>query len=167
MTDALPIPTEAIVSLVPFRVERRTRWSECDPAGVVFAGQFPLYMLSAAHLFRTHVMNAPIGRPTVDQDYGTPGKAMELVFMGPLWPEDAFVMELHVGRIGKRTTDLLIDARRCDDGTPVFMGRLSAIYVRADDRKASIPIPGSVRAVLENYQDAAGSIPDLLKQVMR
>jgi acyl-CoA thioesterase FadM len=167
MSDTLQIPTEAVVSLAPFRVERRTRWSECDPAGVVFAGQFPLYMLSAAHLFRTHVLNAPIGRQTADQGYGTPGKAMEMVFMGPLWPDDAFVMELHVGRIGKRTTDLLIDARRCDDGTPVFMGRLSSIYVQADDRKVSIPIPENVRTILNDYQRAIGPIPHVLEQVMR
>jgi len=163
----LPVATEAVVSLTPFRVERRARWSDCDPAGVVFAGQFPLYMLSAAHLFRTHVLKAPIGRQSVEQNYGTPGKAFEMVFLSPLWPDDAFVMELHVGRIGTRTTDMLIDARRCDNGKPVFVGRLSSIYVSTDDRTAAISIPEQVRAVLTDYQNGAGPLPETLKQVMR
>lgn len=165
--DGLPAPTEAVVSLVPFRVARNARWSECDPAGVVFAGHYPLYMLSAAHLFRKHVLKAPIGQRSPVQDYGTPGKAIEMVFLGPLWPDDAFVISVHVGRIGTRTTDMLFEAKRNDDGTAVFVGRLSSIYVRSDDRKASIEIPETVRTVLKNYQDDAGPIPEILRQVMR
>lgn len=167
MTDTLSIPTEAIISLTPFRVERRVRWSECDPAGVVFAGQFPLYMLSASHLFRSHILKAPVGRTTDDHGYGTPGKAMEMVFLGPLWPDDSFVMEVHVGHIGTKTTNMLIDARRSDDGSPVFVGRLASIYVSAHDRKNAIPVPPSVQATLEDYQSTVGEPPDALRQVMR
>ena len=167
MTLNLPIATEAVISMTPFRVQRRARWSECDPAGVVFAGQFPLYMLAAAHLFRNHVVKAPIGARTEAQIYGTPGKAMEMVFLGPLWPEDDFIMELHVGHLGNRTTDMLVVASRSDDSATVFVGRQTSIYVEAADRHRSIPIPDAVRDILKRYQDAAGPIPEILSQVMR
>ncbi|MCA1457078.1 hypothetical protein I6F35_28325 [Bradyrhizobium sp. BRP22] len=44
---------EVIISKVPFRVRRAVRWSECDPAGVVYTGQFSEYLLSSIYLFST------------------------------------------------------------------------------------------------------------------
>ena len=40
-----------ISSLDPFTVRRAVRWAECDPAGVVYLGNYPHYLLSATHLF--------------------------------------------------------------------------------------------------------------------
>ena len=106
------IATEMIVKRQPFTVRRIVKWAECDPAGVVYAGNFPEYMLSTAHLFRQHVLGAPIGKRDVEQKYGTPGKALSMVFMGPLWPGDVFDMSVHIGELGGTTTDLLINAVR-------------------------------------------------------
>ena len=163
----LPEPTEAVVSLMPFRVRRVARWSECDPAGVVFAGWFPEYMLAACHQFRTHVLKASLALSPGDRGYGTPGKALEMVFLSSLWPEDAFEMTVHVGGVGRRTTHMLVEARRCDDGAPVFVGRVSSIYVRHDDRSEAIEVPSAVRSMLESYQAGAGPLPALLEQVAR
>jgi acyl-CoA thioesterase FadM len=140
------------------------KWSECDPAGVVFAGRFPEYMANASHLFRDHVLNAPLC-PDRGRGYDAPGKAMNVVFLGPLWPRDVFEMSLYLGGVGKHTTHMLIMARRHDNGAPVFAGRLSSIYVDPADRMRTVPVPNEVRERLENYQAAAGPAPLELEQV--
>ena len=42
---------EHVVSRVPFVVRRKVRWSDCDPAGVVFTGKFAEYVLDFVTLF--------------------------------------------------------------------------------------------------------------------
>lgn len=164
MNAAFCIATEAIVSLAPFTVLRTAKWSECDPAGVVFAGRFPEYMATASHLFRDHILNAPLGAGQ-SRGYDTPGKAINMVFLGPLWPRDVFEMSLYVGGVGKHTTHMLTMARRHDNGAPVFAGRLSSIYVDPADRMRTVPVPDEVRDRLTEYQAAAGPMPPELKQV--
>lgn len=156
--------TEAIVSLAPFTVSRTVRWSECDPAGVVYAGKFPDYMVNAGHLFRDYVLHAPVG-PAPRKRYDTPGKAMNIVFMGPLWPRDVFQMAVYVGGVGKHTTHMLVMATRADNGAPVFAGRISSIYVDPNDRLKSVEVPGEIRTRLEEYRDTAGPVPEALAQV--
>lgn len=167
MSDGLPMPVEAVTGLRPFRVRRQARWSECDPAGVVFAGRYPDYMLAAAHLFRTHVIRASLALSPEARGYGTPAKALEMVFLSSLWPEDAFDMTVHMGSIGRRTTHLLVEARRVDDGRPVFVGRVSSIYVAPEDRTDAIGVPDHVRAQLEAYRSDCGPLPEILQQVYR
>ncbi len=38
---------EYVTGYAPFTVRRTARWHECDPAGVVYAGNFTDYLLSA------------------------------------------------------------------------------------------------------------------------
>lgn len=161
------IATEMVVKNHPFTVRRIVKWAECDPAGVVYAGNFPEYMLSTAHLFRQHALGAPIGKRDVEQKYGTPGKALNMVFMGPLWPGDVFDMSVFIGELGGTTTDLLVNATRVDDGSHVFVGRVTSIYVEAEDRKRSIPIPKDVRDIFERYRAQSGEAPAALSQVSR
>ncbi len=161
------IAIEAIVKRHPLTVRRIVRWAECDPAGVVYAGNFPEYMLSAAHLFRQTVLGARPGQRDFGQSYGTPGKAISMVFLGPLWPGDVFDMEVYVGALRERTSDLLVYAARVDDGSPVFVGRTTSIYVSIDDRKKTIALPDDVRAAFEQYHALTPDVPKLLDQVAR
>lgn len=162
--EAVIRATEAIVSLSPFTVRRTVRWSECDPAGVVYAGKFPDYMVNAGHLFRDYVLRAPVGRQPA-KTYDTPGKALNIVFLGPLWPRDIFEMSVHVGGIGRHTTHMLVMARRFDTGAPIFAGRISSIYVDPADRLTAIPVPDEIRSRLRAYQETSGPRPAELDQV--
>lgn len=159
--------TEEIISLMPFQVRRVAKWAECDPAGVVYAGRYTDYMLSAVHMFRRHVLQAPIGARSDEQNYGTPAKALEMVFMSSLWPEDQFNMTLYADEPGERTTHFLVAATRVDDGAAIFAGRLSSIYIDADDRRAAIKIPQKIIEILRDYSERAGTIPELLECVKK
>ena len=158
----LPPPLEAVVALQPFRLRRQVRWSECDPAGVVYAGQFVGYMLAAVQQFRNHISGPQQGR-----SYGTPGKGLEIEYLSSLWPDQFFDMTVWVGAVGTRTTHLLVEATDSATGTPVFMGRVSSICIPADDRSRSIPVPDALRSALLSYQRDCGPLPSRLERVSR
>ncbi len=143
---------EEIVSVTPFRVRRAVRWSECDPAGVVYAGNFPEYMLSAIHLFRRHVFDAAWRDIRTSTGTDMPAKAMSMVFNGSLWPDDVFDIEVHTGEVRTRSFDFEAIATRAENGSNVFEGRMTAICVSAENRGLAVPIPGALRARLEQWK---------------
>jgi acyl-CoA thioesterase FadM len=143
---------EEVVSSAPFIVRRVARWSECDPAGVVYTGNFTEYMLSAVHLFRRHVFQASWQDIKSTLKVDTPAKALSMVFNGSLWPDDVFDVTVAVGDIRTRTFDFVASAVRADDGSSVFTGSVSAICVDAADRRVAVPIPTALRELLERHR---------------
>jgi acyl-CoA thioesterase FadM len=140
---------EEIISKRPFVVRRVARWSECDPAGVVYSGNFAEFALSAMHLFRRHAFDATWRDIRENAGVDLPAKAISLVFNGSLWPDDIFDMKVQIGEIRTRTFDFEIAAVRADDGSSVFTGRLGVICVTATDRRIATPLPEGLRLRLE------------------
>src|ERR1700738_1588879 len=132
---------EEVISGAPFTVRRVARWAECDPASVVYTGNFAEYMLSAVHLFRRDVLQASWQEIKFRQKVHTPAKAISMIFNGSLWPDDVFDVSVRVGDIRTRTFDFVVSAVRADDGTGVFEGSVSAICVDAADRRVAGAIP--------------------------
>jgi len=79
-----------------YRAQRRARWSECDPAGVVYTVNFCEYVASAFELFMAELLGGPL--QTMKQRHGlaTPARALTLEFTGPLRPDEEFVMTVAV-----------------------------------------------------------------------
>ena len=146
---------EEVISMTPFCVRRVARWSECDPAGVVYSGNFPEYMLSAVHLFRRHVLGGSWQEIKSSARIDTPAKAISMVFNGSLWPDDVFEIEVRVGEVRTRSFDFNVLAVRCDNGASLFEGKVSAICVEADDRTIAAPIPVQLRTRLEGWRKPA------------
>ena len=160
--DPAMLGREYVASLSPFTVRRIVRWTECDPAGVVYLGNFPEYLISAVHLFRDRLF----GRGWIAKDnrggYQAPGKAIAMVFQSSLWPDDVFDMEVYVGALRHRTMTLLVQGKRADNGRNVFAGRVTSIFVTMEDREKTLGIPDEIRAELERYRDTNPTPPDLV-----
>lgn len=161
------IATESVLRHEPFTVRRTVRWHECDPAGVVYAGNFTEYLLSAADLFKQHLKVRGRLMTADKRTYHTPGKAMSLIYLSSLWPDDAFDIAVYAGEVHNRTSDVLALASRADDGAPVFMGRLTSIYVSLADRRQTVLIPDDVRATFDAYRTRNPVPKDLIEAVAR
>ena len=170
MTEASPrhqdredsmLGSEYIVSESPFTVRRVTRWAECDPAGVVYVGNFPNFLLSAVHLFRHHALGTGWIDNWGEQGVQTPGKALSMVFQGSLWPDDVFDMAVYVGDIRTRTMDILVQATRADDGTNVFAGSITSVFVTKEDRRKTVSIPLATRELLEHHRSSSPPPPSI------
>jgi acyl-CoA thioesterase FadM len=149
--DAALLGREYVASLSPFTVRRIVRWTECDPAGVVYLGNYPEYLISSVHLFRDRLFGQGWIAKDRSEGYQAPGKAISMVFQSSLWPDDVFDMAVYVGKLGRRTMSLLVEARRADNGKKVFAGRVTSIFVTRDDREQTIGIPENLRRELERY----------------
>ena len=70
-----------------------------------------------------------------------------------LCPDDVFDIGLCAGAVRSRTSDVLAVARGAEDGQLVFTGRLTSIYVSAQDRRQSVTVPDQVRHAYAAYRE--------------
>jgi len=161
--DAL-VPLEAVISTAPLTVRRHVRWTDCDPAGVIFTGRLSDYVLSVGLVFRRFIL---AGRgPEIEREAGflTPAKALSLVFESALWPDDLVDIAVYVGAVRSRTIDLLMQASRADNAKPVFRARITSICMQSSGPRAAIAWPDDYRARYVAYHDQHG-VPESLKDL--
>ncbi len=149
------VSREQVICTIPFTVRRAARWSECDPAGVVYAGNFNDYLLSAVQLFRRRLFGRDWTRMRDEWAVDLPAKSTSLIYQGSLWPDDVFDTTVWVGAVRMRTFDVVAQAVRApaspqDRANRVFIGRHSSICVSASDRRQSVPLPPALRARLDS-----------------
>lgn len=140
---------EYVLSDAPFVVRRTVRWGDCDPAGVVYTGRFPDYLLGALALFKDHIAGG--SGESLGQPYGVglPCRGMTFDFAGTLWPNDVVDLECYVGEIRTRSFDFHCEGRR-PGGETVFTARFSPICVHTHVRE-STDIPAPLRATLARH----------------
>ena len=145
--------TEYILQESPFIVRRQVRWADCDPAGVVYTGRFPEYVLGAVSLFSNHI--AGNDRLSLGKHFGvdTPCKGMRFEFSASLWPYDEIDIACYVSEIRTKSYDITCEARRLD-GTKAFHAVFSPICIRQDERVGT-PIPEAMRTTLNNHSTPA------------
>jgi 4-hydroxybenzoyl-CoA thioesterase len=145
-------PFEYVRSYDPFVVRRRVKFSECDPAGVVWTGNFFEYAGSASRLYLRHLLDlSGVAQPTHDPGIGMPVKAYSMVFSRALWPDESFDMTPSVTNIRTSTFTMHVDARCAD--TTAFSADITTICIRPNVR-SRIPIPPDIREALETMLSA-------------
>ena len=143
--------TEYVTSRRPFVVHRRVRWGDCDPAGVVYTGRFPEYVLGAVTLFFRELGGGEPWHHYVERiGVDTPCKALSFEFSHALWPEDEFDMTVSVAAIRSRSFDLGVSARRTE-GIVAFTATFSPVCISRTERRA-VPIPDLLRIALASRQ---------------
>ena len=137
---------------MPFVVRRRVKWSECDPAGVVYTVAFAEYVISAAELFYGFLFDGTPQRIKDEYRFGTPSRALAFDFRRSLRPDEEFDLTVVVSAIKSRTYTLEMTARTAL-GEDVFVALLTPICVVRGERTA-IEIPPPFRNRLEQCQSA-------------
>ena len=145
---AEPEPIEYVRSDRPFVVRRTVKWSDCDPAGVVYTGVFVDYVTSALRIFLAHALEGNVEAYVARHGVDFPAKAISFVFHSSLRPDDKFDIEVRVARI--RNTTFECEFVGTHKGAPCFTARMTTICVSPGERKA-IRVPDALRAKLEPY----------------
>ncbi|MGD9943299.1 MAG: acyl-CoA thioesterase [Burkholderiaceae bacterium] len=141
---------ERVLSSTPFVVRRRVRWSDCDPAGVVFTGRFTDYVLSAVSLFMGTLAQGPYAAWTQAMGVLTPCRGLAMDFRGALWPDDEFSVGVAVVALRESSFDLQLLAAH-DDRGPIFESRFSPICIPASGERRRVPIPAALRQALQAH----------------
>lgn len=137
---------EYVLSSVPFVVRRTARWSDCDPAGIVYTGRYTEYLLDSARLFANHIADGDMAALARREGISTPARGMALEFMRPMEPGDVADIRYRVGEIREHSFELHCQASG-GAGEPIFAGRCTLI---CNDRenKTKVPIPQALREAL-------------------
>jgi acyl-CoA thioester hydrolase len=146
---------DGVPAATPFKVRRRVKWGECDPAGVVYAPRFSDYVVEAWLAFSAHLIGNPLHQRLRELDLDLPAKAMTLQFKQSLRPEQTFDMAVTVGEIRTRTFDLIILGTTLQGGS-IFDAVFSPICVHNATRE-SRSIPAELRQRLESYRELSRS----------
>lgn len=141
---------ESILSRRPFIVRRRVRWSDCDPAGVVYTGKFTDYVLNAVALFNLELSQGQPAEWRKSLGVDTPCKGMALEFHRALWPEEEIEMRLDVTEVRQHGYDIRVEATQAG-GVRIFSARFSPICIRRDARVRA-PIPAALLDALAQFR---------------
>lgn len=136
-----------------FSLQRRVRWGECDPAGVMYTPRFADFAVDAFLDFLSQLLGAPLERQLRELDCSTPALSLALEFERTLWPGDLVTLSVAVAAVRTRSFDIVVQAT-AEDGKPAFRAKLGLVCVYHAKRK-SRPIPATLRHRLNEYLLAA------------
>jgi 4-hydroxybenzoyl-CoA thioesterase len=129
-----------------FRTERRIRFSDCDPAGIVF---YPLYFVMLNGLVEDWVDALGIGyqRLVIQRRVGLPTVRLEADFRAVSHFGDPVVLTLQVVRLGGRSLTLQL---RCEGAAgDTRMSVRQVIVTTSLDSHAAIDIPDDLRDAIQ------------------
>lgn len=130
---------DGIVSLDPFIAQRRVGFQDCDPAGVVFAGNFYDFALWTYDLYRHRALGGAFVGVTA------PMKAASFVHRSPLWPDDMVQFKVTPLGVGQTTFTLAL-AGTCGDRA-VFDVEMKLVC-KEEEAWRSRPVPSVLRMAL-------------------
>lgn len=132
-------PLAGILSLAPFVARRTVAFADCDPAGVMFAGNYYAHALWAYDLYLKRRLGGS------GEGVSAPMKAATLVHHAPLRPADAVDFHVAAARVG--TTTFGVTVRGRSEDRPIFDADLTLICMPATDWR-SCPVPAALRRAL-------------------
>jgi 4-hydroxybenzoyl-CoA thioesterase len=146
-----------------FSRTRRIRFSDCDPAGIVF---YPQYFVLFNDLLEEWIDSLSVGGFAdyiIRSRFGVPTVRLEADFKAVSRMGDDVTLTLDVTRIGQRSFDLALDCTGASDGHLRMSARQTLVTTSLDTHQ-SIPIPPKLRdGLLQFAPDAAARAEALLK----
>lgn len=129
-----------------FRHSLRVRYSECDPQGVVFNGNYVMYL----DVIITELWREALGRYLDLVESGTDMVVAEVNvrYLGPAAFDDVLDFEVRVTRLGETALSTRIDAST--GGAPVVEGRMRHVFIDVATKEKR-PMPDHVREALQPY----------------
>jgi YbgC/YbaW family acyl-CoA thioester hydrolase len=134
---------------LPFRIQSRVRWSECDPLGIIWYGAYLKYFEAAeGEMFRAAGLPYDVLR--VEREVQLPRKAFAVEFHSPAQMDELLDIDVGIAKIGSSSLTMRFAAFRAADRTLRATAQLTVVCVE----KASItkrPIPDWVREALRPF----------------
>ena len=138
---------------LPFAVQERVRWSDCDPLGIIYYGTYVRFFEAAEHeMFRQAGLPYEVMR--VQRQVQLPRKAFQVEFHSPAEMDELMEIRVGVARFGETSLTMRFEAYRACD----LVHRASATLTVVCVEKETItkrPLPDFVKDALRPYLVAA------------
>jgi 4-hydroxybenzoyl-CoA thioesterase len=141
--------TGAPVGRGAFIRERAIRFSDCDPAGIVFYPQYFVMFNGLLEDWITEGLGIGFTRLLMERRIGLPTVRLEADFTGISRLGDRVALALAVERLGSRSIALAL-ACTAADGAPRMAVRQVIVTTSLETHRA-IEIPADLRAAIEQH----------------
>jgi 4-hydroxybenzoyl-CoA thioesterase len=131
-----------------FTLERRIRFSHCDPAGIVYFVNFFDMINAVVEDWFGEAMGLPFQDMHITRRVGFPIVDTQCEFIGPCHLGDLLVLELAIGRLGRSSIEFRIKGRVGQEEK--LRARHKVAMVALDTFRAT-PIPADLRAKMAPY----------------
>ena len=136
---------------VVFRRERVIRFSDCDPAGIVFYPQYFVMFNGLLEDWFSDGLAVGFGSLVLERRIGLPTVRLEVDFSAISRMGDRVVLSLAVERLGNRSLTL---ALRCESKEgQLRMAARQVLVTTSLDTHQAIDIPPDVRAAIAHATD--------------
>jgi 4-hydroxybenzoyl-CoA thioesterase len=145
-----------------FTVQRLVRFSDCDPAGMVFYPQYFVMLNALVEDWFTNGLQVNYARFLGERRLGLPMASLQCDFTRPSRMGETIELALRLLRVGRRSLTLDIACNgAAADGTPgTLRWRAQAVIVTTSlAHDGSIPIPDDVLQGIARWQQLQGDLP--------
>ena len=138
---------------LPFAVQERVRWSDCDPLGIIYYGTYIRFFEAAEHeMFRQAGLPYEVMR--VQRQVQLPRKAFQVEFHSPAEMDELMEIRVGVARFGETSLTMRFEAYRARDLTHRASATLTVVCVEKETITKR-PLPDFVKDALRPYLVAA------------
>jgi acyl-CoA thioester hydrolase len=136
---------------LPFKVQQRVRWSDCDPLGIIWYGTYLKYFEAAEHDMM-RASGLPYETLRVERGVQLPRRAFSVEFQSPAQMDEMLDIEVGIARIGATSIRYRFAAYKAADRTLRATATLTVVAVKAEQGKLTArPIPDWLREALTPY----------------
>ncbi|EGD57511.1 thioesterase superfamily protein [Novosphingobium nitrogenifigens DSM 19370] len=137
---------------VPFTVQRRVSFVDCDPAGIAYTGRLVDIAIQSIEVFWHAVLDGQ-GWYELQEEHGLgmPFVQLESRFRSPVTPRGLLDCTVEPVALGRSSVSFCVTAQQ--DGLHCFELRSVSAFVAIRDR-APTPIPDWVRSAFRRYYPA-------------
>ena len=142
MPPSTPLP-------LPFSVQERVRWSDCDPLGIIYYGTYIRFFEVAEHeMFRAAGLPYEVMR--VQRHVQLPRKAFQVEFHSPAEMDELMEIQVGVARIGTTSLTMRFEAFRVRDRVHRASATLTVVCVTKEGI-VKRPLPDFVKTALSPF----------------
>lgn len=140
MTKNLPLP---------FRIQQRVRWSECDPLGIIWYGSYLKYFEAAEHEMM-RAAELPFEKLRLERGVQIPRKAFQVEFHSPAQMDELLDVECGVAKVGQTSLTFRFEVYCASDRAHRASATLTVVNVLKETMEKQ-PIPDWLREALAPY----------------
>jgi 4-hydroxybenzoyl-CoA thioesterase len=150
--QSLTMPVDATGSRM-FQQTRVIRFSDCDPAGMVFFPQYFVMLNALIEDWFTHALGVNYAQLLGQRRIGLPTVALQSEFRAPCRMGDAVEFRLQLERMGSRSLTLRVD---CVHGSICCVQIRQVLVSTSLAHDGAIEIPQDVREGIARWQSFTG-----------
>ena len=131
-----------------FRRERLIRFSDCDPAGIVFYPQYFIMFNGLVEDWFNDGLQLGYRRLVIERRIGLPTVSLQADFVAPSKMGDTVELTLAIERMGARSITLEL---RCEGAGQLRMTMRQVLVITSLETHRSIDMPADVREALLHF----------------